>query len=81
MRFARGELIALGSFHSIAVVCSHPVLVEYGSTDEILSPFLLAIKNRISPMCERSDFVEAGGLIPYSDDDDGAFQTRRILRR
>ena len=34
----------------------------------------LAIKNRIPSICERDDFVEAGGLISYSDDDTESFR-------
>jgi putative ABC transport system substrate-binding protein len=34
----------------------------------------LAINNRLPSMCERSDFVEAGGLISYSDDDTESFR-------
>ena len=45
----------------------------------------LAMKNRIPSMCERSDFVEAGGLISYSDDDNesyrrAAYYVDRILK-
>jgi len=34
----------------------------------------LAIKNRIPSMCERSDYVEAGCLMPYSADEAESFR-------
>jgi putative ABC transport system substrate-binding protein len=34
----------------------------------------LAIKHRLPSMCERDDFVEAGGLVSYSDDDTESFK-------
>ena len=41
----------------------------------------LAIKNRLPSMHEKSDYVDAGGLMSYSADDADELPARRILRR
>jgi putative ABC transport system substrate-binding protein len=53
-------------------------------TNAVLNPHAkriaeLAVKNRLPLMGERSDYVEAGGLISYSGDDEASYRRAAIL--
>ena len=49
---------------SALITIRNPILTDYAK--QIAD---LAIKNRLPSMHEGSDYVEAGGLVSYSDDD------------